>query len=188
MSLDVLPFGLAHAMGIVPLFWCVALTATGRRLSGLHWWLALAFGVSWVADWATHWYSPVSVGIVYPLVQSGMILVVLAPTARAGLLTTIGLATLGAIWWRGLPAADLLPRTVAWLATVALVWPRRDLGAIREALLIAFGLGWVCWVGYHLWPGWTTWGLYQGVRAVSLGWFCWATWKPAEREVVYATQ
>ena len=68
---------------------------------------------------------------------------------------------------------DLLLRTVAWLGIVAIVW-RLPVPRLWLALGTTFGLGWVAWLGYVLSPGWPSWGVYQGVRAVGIGLFCWA--------------
>lgn len=153
-------------MGLVPVLW-LALRKE-RRVEW--WWLAGVFGVSWLADTAAHWVNPWLVSAVYPVAQAGIVGAVFLSRREAALLVAVlvwvGVLSAG---WGTVP--DLLLRTVAWLAVVGIVWPL-PLGSLRVALLLAFGLGWLCWVGYQFAPGWTSWGVYQGVRAVSLGWFC----------------
>jgi hypothetical protein len=55
---------------------------------------------------------------------------------------------------------------------MVMAWSHR---AIRLPVLITFGLGWLAWLGYNMLPAWSTWGVYQSVRACGLGVFCWAT-------------
>jgi len=169
-------FELAHWLGLVPLVWVAGRSVWARHLPNAgHWWLALAFGVSWLADTAAHWVDPWLVGLVYPVTQAAIIGAVLLPRREAGIfaaaLVAVGIAAAGGERVQG---PDVLLRTVAWAGLAGIVWPRRNLGPLRTALLLAFGTGWLAWLGYAMWPGWTSWGLYQGTRALGAGWFCWA--------------
>ena len=163
-------------MALVPLAWLGLLTAAGQSRDAAWWWLAGAFAVSWVADTAAHWADPARVSLVYPVTQTALVGAVLLERRAAGLLTAL-LVTVGlvAAWIGGL---DVLLRTVAWGAIVGIVWDRPALGRLRVALLVSFGLGLVAWWGYAVAPGWTSWGVYQSVRAAGLLLFCWAAYQP----------
>ena len=167
-------------MALVPLLW---LGIRGERRA-VYWWIAIAFAVSWVADSAAHFGNPWFIATVYPVSQAGIVVLLLArapreATAMIGLLMVAGLV---AVLWEGTTGPDLFLKTIAAGTVVSVLWPLED-RHLRAALLVAFDLGWVMWVTYVLWPGWTTWGMYQGVRAVSLGMFCLASWKPAVRVI-----
>src|SRR6185436_5568444 len=82
-----------------------------------------------------------------------------------------------AVLLEGTTGPDLFLKTIAAGTVVSVVWPLHD-QRLRAALLVALGLGWVMWVTYVLWPGWTSWGMSPGVRALSLGMFCPASWRP----------
>lgn len=163
-------------MALLPFAWL----ALQRESRSLWWVVAVAvFGVSWLADTAALFGNPWLPAAVYPVSQAGILVALLASRKSAGLL--IGLlvvAALVGIAWEGVTGPDVLLETVAAGIVVGLVWPRRDLGRLRIMLLVGFGGGWLVWLGYLFAPGWTSWGVYQGVRAVSLGLFCWASIRP----------
>ena len=120
--------------------------------------------------------SPWLPSALYPVTQVGVITAVLVPWRQAAwYVAGLVLAAVMTVLWEGVGHTTLLLDTVAAGVVCWLVWPRRDLGRLRSLLLIAFGVGWLAWVGYVFAPGWTTWGLYQGMRAVSCGLFCWAS-------------
>jgi len=164
-------------MALVPLAW---LAVRGERRAEW-WWLAAAFAVSWLADTAAHFGDPFLFGTVYPVGQAGLVVIVLAERRAAvafiGLLMVAGVV---AVLWEGLSGPALFLETIAAAIVVSVAWhlPHRRL---RATLLAAFGVGWVAWVGYTLAPGWTSWGIYQGVRAVGLALFCWASCSPRLR-------
>lgn len=146
------------------------------------WWLAAAFGVSWIADGAALYHSdpwlPVAI---YPVSQAGIIVALLAARREAqaliGLLMLAGFVT---ILWEGVTGPTLFLDAIAAGVVVSVVWSQPK--PLRALLLYAFGVGLLAWVGYTLSPGWLSWGLYQAVRAVSVGMFCWAS----ERRMVPA--
>jgi hypothetical protein len=164
-------FEVAHLMGLLPLAW---LALRGERRAEW-WWIAVAFGVSWIADATAHFVNPWIVSTVYPISQAAIILAVIAERNEARvfmwLLIAVGLVT---ILTEGVTGPTLFLETVAAASIVAVVWPL-PLGRLRLTLLVAFGVGFLAWVGYVISPGWTTWGIYQAVRALSLVMFCWAS-------------
>lgn len=176
MSLDVGVFAFAHHMALLPLAWLLALRICGERRSAAWWWIAGAFGVSWLADTAAHWISPWIIGAVYPITQAVMIASVLLPRWEAVVFAlvviAVGIAETLIQGRTELTSPNVLLRTVAW-GGVALI--ARGHGRLTLALLTAFGLGWAAWMAYAITPGWPSWGVYQIVRATSLVLFCWAS-------------
>jgi hypothetical protein len=128
-----------------------------------------------VLDATAHFVNPWIVSTVYPISQAAIILAVIAERNEARvfmwLLIAVGLVT---ILTEGVTGPTLFLETVAAASIVAVVWPL-PLGRLRLTLLVAFGVGFLAWVGYVISPGWTTWGIYQAVRALSLVMFCWAS-------------
>jgi hypothetical protein len=169
-------------MGLIPLIWLAILHFRGKRAGIEWWWLAGAFAVSWLADTAAHWTGSQLVGAVYPVSQSAIIGAVLLSRSEA-IELTIGLVAIGVldVYANGITGPDILLRTVAWLSIVGIVYPLRQLERLRMALIVSFGVGWVCWLGYAIWPGWSSWGLYQTVRLAGILLFCWASLKPSPR-------
>jgi hypothetical protein len=169
-------FETAHQIGIVPLVWLSALWAGGARPAPIWWGIASAFAVSWAADWVSHWAGTFPVGPPYVVVQSGLLAFLLVPRPIAW---RFGFVLLGAgllaLTRFDLQAPDIFVHTVAWLGLLAIVWPEPMSLSLRATLTVAFGLGWLAWMGYCLRPGWTSWLTYQGVRATSLLLFCGAS-------------
>lgn len=171
-----LPSEVAHHVALIPAIWLLLIK--NRRAEW--WWLALAFGVSWIADWIAHLTNPAFVSAVYPVGQAAIVGAVLLDRTQARRFAiALALAGIAAVWLEDF-APDRFLRTIAWLGIVVMVW-ERPLGRLRVMLITAFGLGWVAWMGYTLWPGWTSWTLYQLVRAASLAMFCWASLSPQPR-------
>lgn len=166
--------GAATAIGFLPLTWLAA--RNERRAQW--WWIAVAFGVSGLADLLSYGPHPLLdpwlAATVYPVSQAGILVLALGERREApafiGLLVLAGFV---AVFWEGIAGPSLFLETIAAGIIVRIAWhvPEKRL---RALLLYAFGIGWLAWVGYTLNPGWLSWGLYQSVRAVSLGMFCWA--------------
>lgn len=165
-----LRLGLATwVIGILPLGWL----ALRREMRREWWWLAGALAVSFVADGialATHLLHHAQapfISALYPVGQAAIIGAVFLSRARAtafaALLVLTGMMSLA------FPEPWLLD-TVAWLGVTAIVWPL-PLGLLRSALLLIFGLGWLCWMGYALFPM-PAWLAYQSCRAVGTLLFC----------------
>lgn len=176
--LDVLPFGIAHHMALVPLVWL----AWTRPHDRAWWWLGGAFAISWLADIAAHWVSPWLTSLVYPVSQAAIIAAVLTTRQWArGFVTLLIVAGLIAVALEGIGQADILLRTVAWLGIVAVASGHPALPRLQLTLWVTFGLGWACWMFYAALPSWPTWSVYQAVRACGIGLFCWASRHPAAR-------
>jgi len=169
----------AQQMALLPL---LALAWKRVKLPAL-WWLAGVFLVSWLADEASRWGAPQLWSTVYPVSQAGIVLGVLLPR-KVALVSFAGVLLLAllALFGTGAHWPDLILRAGCWGAIVAALWYRWDLGTVRTSLLVYFGLGLVAWAGYVALPGWTSWGMYQGVRAVGIGLFSWAVLRPERRE------
>jgi len=161
-------FVVVWQMALVPLAWCFL----QRERRGVWWVIAGAFAVSWLADAATLLGSTIPMAF-YPVSQVGLLAAVLAPRQFRTILGVLVLAGIIAVLWEGIARPGLLLDTVAAGVVVAIAWPLPN-RRLRATLLTAFGVGGVMWITYVLWPGWTTWGMYQSVRAASLGMFCWA--------------
>lgn len=175
-------FEVAHQMALVPMLWLGAMRLRGHRRGVEWWWLAGIFLVSWLADTAADLapQARVAVSVVYPLSQTALVGLVLFLERREALWMTAALAAVAvvAVLWRGVSSPDVFFRTVAWGTAVGIVVNRWHLGRLRLALLVAFGVGLLCWWAYALRPGWWSWSIYQSVRALGIGLFCWAALKP----------
>lgn len=160
-------------MALVPLLWLAVLAYHGARRPVVWWAFAIVLGLSWVADTLAHWVDPWLVSTAYPLAQALVLAAVLLPPPALWRVTAIMLVA-GVIAWalQGVGRPDVFTRTVAWMGILVMAWPHR---ALQRPALTTFGLGWLAWVAYSIVPDWTTWGLYQGVRALGIGVFCWAT-------------
>lgn len=170
-----------HYMALLPLVWLTVLVSQGHRRSVIWWGLAVVFAVSWVADTAAHFVDPWLVSALYPLAQALVLGIVILPPQAAARWTALVIgAGLGAWSVRGIARPDIFVHTVAWVGMILVVWNYP--GRLRQVVVSAFGIGWLAWVVYSIDPSWATWGLYQGVRALSLGAFCWAT-LPVRRAV-----
>jgi hypothetical protein len=167
-------FEVAHQMAVLPL----AALAWRRPKAPALWWLAGVFVVAWLADYGKHvGISPLLTSWVYPISQAGLVLAVLLPRRLALLALTwvVFVGIVGLLWGHG-RGPDLILRAGAWGAIIAVLWPHRELGLLRTALLVYFGVGLLAWAGYTAVPGWTSWGVYQGIRAAGIGLFSWGVW------------
>lgn len=177
--MDTFPFGVAHHMGLVPLALLLVLWILDVRRGPVWWWLAGAYAVSWVADSVAHVVDPGVVSIVYPVAQVLLVALALASVTEVAVVgLVLFMMLLQAITWYGMDGPDVLLRTVAFGTAVVVAWHRAPNRVIQLSLLATFGAGLVAWYGYSIWPGWTSWGLYQSTRFVGLVLFCVATWKP----------
>lgn len=176
---------IAHQMSLIPLIWLVVLTIHGKVCDLAWWWIAVAFSVSWFADTIAH-VVPQShnawIGIVYPVSQTAIIGAVLLRHRRqkVALLGVLLGASTVAILWCGVEDPDLVLRSVAWLAVVAIMWAEKALPfRLRLCLVIYFGFGLVTWLIHLRWLIVPTWYPYQIVRLIGLLVFCWAALKPS---------
>lgn len=172
-------FEVAHWMGLAPLVWLALLRVRGRSI-GVEWyWLAGVFAVSWLADTAAHWGNSWLVGLAYPVSQAAIVGLVLL-SRREGLTLIITLVIVGVVdvLWFGIESPDILLRTVAWGAISVIAYRFHQLGRLRASLLAAFYFGLLAWIAYVIWPGWTSWSLYQSTRLLGILLFCWAATSP----------
>lgn len=153
-------------VGFIPIAWVTIKRPSDRAW----WWLALAFGVSGIADVAGFFGSHALVSPVYTVSQSALVgFVFLA--RRDALAFVVCLALVGvASLFTGQP--DVLLHTVAWGGVVGIVIDRPALGLLRAALLVTFGLGLLEWWTYALVPGLATWTHYQTMRLMGTLAFC----------------
>jgi len=160
----------ATSIGILPL----AMVGVQRPTEPAWWWLTAAFGVSAVADLGARlWNAPFFVSPLYTVSQSaliGAVFLVRGEALRFVLAMTV--AGIVSAWLHRQP--DVLLHTVAWGGVVGIVYDRWQLGHLRTALLVAFGLGLLAWWGYVMVPGWPTWLLYQSTRLWAAVLFCYA--------------
>ena len=161
-----------HYLALLPLLWLVILTQCGQRRSVLWWLGASVLAVSWVADSLAHVVDPWLVSGLYPLAQLWLVgLAVLPkPVARRLLIGVLGLAIILAAF-RGEARPDVLIRAVCWMGVVVILWD----SPLRMTVVLSFGVCWIAWLVYSLTPGWTTWGIYQSIRAAGDGVFCYAS-------------
>lgn len=164
-----------YALGLVPLAWLVALRTGGHRLPAAWWWVAWAYAVSFAANTAAHWLDGWAVGTVYPLTQAAFVGAVLL--TRRQLYRFLGVMVVVAIIGAGLDSSIPL-RTVAWGTIAGLAWQRRDLGPLRPALLVTFGLGCLVWWWRATARDLPSWAATQTVWLVGTVWYCWAAFRP----------
>lgn len=163
-------------MALLPLLALVVLHLNGQP-RGPEWWcLAAAFGVSWLADWAAHWLPPLSISLVYPVLQTALVCAVFL-VRRHAMYYTLALVGVGVSAALLPVAGDVFLRLFAWVSIAFIVWPL-PLGRVRQALILYFFVGLAAWMAYRMAPGWPTWLVYQSVRAVALGMMAWAAVRP----------
>lgn len=159
-------YGYASAMiGLVPLLWLAVLHARGRRRGAAWWWMAGAFGVSFVADAAALvWGHPV-ISQAYPLLQAGLFAAVLVPRAwTSGIVGVFALASAVSLATRRGEGLDVLLHVVGWGGVSGLAWSRLPDGTLRITLALGFlALAWA-WCAFVAWPTFVAWGVLQGVR------------------------
>lgn len=168
---------IAHQLGAVPMAWLFSLRAAGREVARVWWLFALAFLASWAADWVGHFGGTFPVGPAYLTLQGGLVVYALAPRERAARYLAVLAGTAAFVMLNFDPQTpDIFVHTVAWLGLLAVSWnfaaPR-----VRWVLAVAFGLGWLTWLGYCWSPSWSSWLTYQSTRVLGAGAFCWASWK-----------
>lgn len=169
----------ASEQALIPVVWLGWLHLKKRDPGLAWWWLSGVFLISWLADTAALLFDPWVMSKVYPLSQAALVgLVFLSRREATQLIIALMFVGIADVLWIGVGDFDVLLRTVAWGAVVGIVYPLRQLGRLRLSLLVAFGLGWFCWMLYALSPGWTTWVAYQLTRFLGVLLFCWAATSP----------
>lgn len=172
----------AMVTGLVPLA-VVVWYRTAITTQSAYWWLAGAFGVSFLADLAGLFGGGYLASQTYPLLQAGLVALVIAPRPIA-VLTIGALAFISAVSlaWRMAAGLDVLLHVAAWGSTAALASRNLTPGPLRATLVWGFALLSLAWVGFRLEPTFLAWGVMQGVRlAMALG-FAWAVREAARAQ------
>lgn len=169
----------AALLGLVPLV-CATRAPLAYR------WLAVAFGISFLADAATlvtvalHTHEPWWVSRIYPVSQAALACAVFLPRREAiGMLVVLVLIGLAGVFLEPPRQPELITHTVAWLF-VAAVAAEEAPQPLRRSLVAYFGLGTVAWIVYAMHPTWPSlsWEAYQATRVLGIALFGYACWKP----------
>lgn len=170
----------AMGTGLVPLLALAALWARGRSRDAAWWWIAAAFGVSFVADVAGMAGYGRFVSQSYPLLQAGLVAFVLLPRpwaiATVGGLTAVSGASLAVRHGEGL---DIVLHLAAWGGISLLAWTVLRDGMLRWTLAAGFLALAVAWTVFVAWPTFGAWGAVQGVRLAMAVGFVRAAWRAA---------
>lgn len=162
-------------LGLVPLLALAWLHVRGVKRGAAWWWLAGAFGVSFLADVASLLWGHPLISQAYPLLQAGLFAAVLVPRAwTTGIVGVFALASGVSLVTRRGEGLDLLLHLVAWFTVAVLAWARLPDGWLRVTLAVGFAcLAWA-WCAFVAWPGFPTWGAMQAVRVAMAVGFCYA--------------
>lgn len=184
---------LPHHMFLLPLLWLVLQHGAGRPVDLAWWWVAAAFGISWLANTVQHYQPPDQrwiMSAIYPVSQAAIVSAVVLSRlhARRFLLALIVVAV-GSVLFLDWPSATLLLRFAAWGGIVWFVLPL-PLGRLRVVLVATFGGALLSWVAYLLLPGngvdyphgTPSWWVNQSCWALGIVLFCWAS-RPVVRVV-----
>lgn len=170
-------FELAHWVGAVPALTLIAFALRGYRVDAAWWWMALALGVSFLADAAVDFGVPaLIVSQTYPVLQGAIFALVLLPRRYAeGVIAAFFVAAAVSVSLRHAAGLDVLLHVVSWGAVAAF--------AVNRVPALAWGFAALCvaWLGYVAWPGWWSWGAMQGVRVVTACAWGVAAWREARR-------
>lgn len=132
------------------------------------WWLAAAFGVSWVGD-SLAWLLGGSWAAVYVWFPAQLALAFLATVEegveRLGGLFVVGVLAVLSVAW-SYPGPEVLSVTVGSAALLLLAR-----GPVRGPVRVYFGVGTVCYLAWVL-DGWALgwWWAYQGCRLAACAW------------------
>lgn len=163
----------ATLIGLIPLVGVAACRAPRSW-----WWLAAAFGVSFLADLAGAAGYGMVASQTYPVLQAGLFALVLAPRRTAvGVIAGLAAVSAASLWWRRAHGLDLALHVAAFASTAVLAGRSLAGGWLRATLVAGFVALTAAWVGMAAAPGVLTWGTFQGVRlAMALG-FVLAAWQ-----------
>lgn len=131
---------LAFALGAVPALYLATLP---RPVPAKWWVLAIAFGVSFIADVVALSIGPgdgtQKVSQVYPLLQAGLFALVLAPSAIAAAVVAVAFAASSAsLMLRLAMGWDVLLHVIAWGSVSAMAWTEVPRGRLRTTLAAGF--------------------------------------------------
>lgn len=178
----------AIAMALLPAVTLGGLRLAGRRRDARHWRIAVAFGISWLADIIALGFPPEdrwAVTLVYPVTQTVLIVAAFYPP-RVTMLVLVDLCAVAliAVVARGFHTPDVLLHSAASLAVVLVALDQRETSSLvlRASLFLYFGLGLVAWLAHASWVhshpdahgAAPTWYVYQGFRLAGLALFSWS--------------
>lgn len=164
---------IAHYMALLPLAVMAWLRLLGQRRASAWVWLSIAFAISTGADSLSEhlpkddrWWPT----LVYPVIQTGLIsLVLLPPRVAVFLVTLLIVLACNAALWLGFKGPDVLLHSIASLSVVWMAQQDADMPRdLLAALVIYFGVGWVAWLVFAQAPMVPAWCAYQGVRLLGL--------------------
>ena len=136
---------------LLPLAWLWILSRSHRRIDSAWWWLALAFGISWIPDapidHMSHALDWVLVAV-YPVAQTAIVgKVLLSQTRATRFLFLLGAAAIVSIVWEGVGGPEVILPTVAWLLIAGIAWTHETIPhLLRVSLVVYFCLGWGAWL------------------------------------------
>lgn len=169
-------------LAAVPAVVLAVLWAKGRHFDRLWWIVAAVFGLSWLADTVAFALAPAHrwiPSLLYPMAQALLLCAVLLNAANfwrfAGLLTAfLGIALLAG----STHGPDDVLRTLAWVGGGLFTWDSPMPLALRQTLVVTFGLGAVAWV-WHMTAltAWPTWYVFQATQAAGVALFCVGAWR-----------
>lgn len=170
---------LAHGLGLVPLVWVAVLSllavvgVRSKQPDAALWWLGVAFGVSFVADSAKHWFGLSTYQVLFSYVVSQSVLVVAVYRRTEAIPYLAALSVLGVVAWytRDARGHDYLLHAVAWGSAARVVWMDGK-GLLRTALVIYFAGGLLTYLVLTAHGTYTTWSAYQLTRLVGIALFC----------------
>jgi len=185
------------AIDLAPLLFLAGLAWYRRPVDAAYWWIAGALAVSFMADVLSLVLPNRATNDSYPLLQSGLIGLVLIEQRKQAIrycYLLAGAALLVPL--AGMQGPDVLFSSVAWLSVAWIAYRYQSLPArLRLSLLVLFGLSWAAWMVYcggrALWwdstaevwsgPAWAfagLYGIYQLTRLTGTALFCWAALRP----------
>ena len=141
-----LPAGLlgAHFAYIMPLVAVCVCHARGRRCDDVTWLLATAIAVSFVAN-TLAFFANIGweLGHYYPALQISIVVFALSKARTFRVMVIGGLVILSVLSAIQIAPADpeVVVRVGGAILVCFMVWPKHELGMLRTAILVYFGIG-----------------------------------------------
>lgn len=184
---------LAVIIGVMPMLG-LSLLRVRQPIDRSLWLLAMAFGVSFLADMTTFALRGAGLGdyqwipsVTYLVSQVSIIVAVFWGREALPLIGVItGAALLSAITGDG-KGPDIILSTIASWAVVGVAWLDCVHRPLKLSLLVTYGLGWAFWMIHAfdvaLFPELSvrSWWSFQACRLVGTAMFCYAAYRPSPR-------